>query len=109
MVQKSALAAAGLRHQEILHLTPNEDQLDSNDDGIWDLCQCGDVNGDGAISSPDIGGTALCANRVNPCASLLVDADGDQATTALDVGGIIAAVNGVISAADLMCAAEGNP
>lgn len=32
---------------------PNADQADSNGDGIGDACQCGDVTGDGALTSAD--------------------------------------------------------
>ena len=88
-------------------LVPNSDQLDSNDDGIGDVCQCGDVNGDGAITGVDIAGTALCANGSIACDSSVVDADGDQATTNLDVPGVVSAVNGAISTAELLCEARG--
>lgn len=88
--------------------TPNVVPIqDSNEDGVPDECQCGDSNADGAITSLDIAGIALCSNSVIPCDSRLVDADGDGATTALDVGGIVAAVNGLIAAEDLQCAARG--
>ena len=87
----------------------NNQHLDSNNDGIGDQCQCGDQNGDGAITSTDIGGTALCANGALPapqCAAVLVDATGDNATTAEDVAGIVAVVNGAITTADLLCASN---
>jgi len=79
---------------------------DRNNDGIGDQCQCGDQNGDGAVSGVDIGATALCANGVLPafqCDATRLDSDGDGVTTALDVGGIVAAVNGSITTADLLC------
>jgi len=87
--------------------TENTLQRDVNADGIGDLCQCGDVNRDGAISAMDISGATLCANGVMLCDSNIVDADGDRSTTALDVGGVVAVVNGAISTGDLMCAARG--
>jgi cysteine-rich repeat protein len=31
----------------------NESQLDTNEDGIGDACQCGDVNGDGVVNTTD--------------------------------------------------------
>ena len=77
--------------------------LDSNADGRGDECQCGDVNGDGAISGPDIGGTALCANGVGSCDSTLSDADGDNTVTSLDIGGIVAVVNGDAATSALQC------
>ena len=43
--------------------------LDSNGDGRGDDCQCGDGNGDGAISGFDISATAICANGVGTCRS----------------------------------------
>ena len=76
---------------------------DSNDEGIGDECQCGDGNGDGAITGLDIAATALCANGVNFCDPTIVDATGDNATTAEDIGGIVAAVNGTITTSDLLC------
>ena len=79
---------------------------DSNDDGIGDECQCGDQGGDGAISSPDIGGTALCANGAAPiedCDPTIVDATGDNATTAEDIAGVVSVVNGVVATSDLRC------
>ena len=87
--------------------TKNALQTDSNGDGVGDLCQCGDVNGDGAISALDIGGTALCANEALNCDNSIVDANGDGSTTDLDVGGVVAAVKGEISTTALMCAAKG--
>ena len=80
--------------------------LDTNDDGVGDECQCGDQSGDGAISSPDIGGTALCANAALPfedCDTTLVDATGDNATTAEDIAGVVSVVNGVIAPEALRC------
>lgn len=77
---------------------------DSNGDGLGDECQCGDGNGDGAITGLDIGAIALCANSALACDSSLTDADGDVATTAQDIGGIVATVNGLQTPADLRCA-----
>ena len=79
---------------------------DSNRDGIGDECQCGDQSADGAISSLDIGGIALCANAAAPledCDPTIVDATGDNATTAEDIAGIVAVVNGIVSPGDLSC------
>ena len=86
------------------------DQLDTNDDGIGDECQCGDVNGDGAISGPDIGGMAVCANgsTVLTCDSTIADADGDGAITALDIAGVVAVTNGDAETSELDCA-RANP
>lgn len=80
---------------------------DTNDDTRGDDCQCGDANGDGAITGLDIGGMALCANGVGFCDASLIDADGDQASTATDIGGIVAAVTGTISTLDLECQQSG--
>ena len=80
--------------------------LDSNSDGIGNDCTCGDQNGDGAISSVDIGGTALCANAAAPledCDATIVDATGDNATTAEDIAGVVSVVNGAITTSDLRC------
>lgn len=79
---------------------------DSNNDNIGDDCQCGDGNGDGAITGLDIAAMALCANGVSPpevCDDTKVDTTGDQAITAVDIGGVVAAVNGEISTSDLLC------
>lgn len=84
-------------------LTETTPFADANSDGIGDECQCADANGDGAVSTLDIGGTALCANGVIPCAGTIVDADGDGSTTATDIGGIVAVVNGGATTADLAC------
>lgn len=77
---------------------------DTNLDTIGDECQCGDVNRDGAISGPDIGGTALCANGAILCDPGQADADGDNATTALDIAGVVAVVNGNAATSALQCA-----
>ena len=80
--------------------------LDSNNDDIGDECQCGDGNGDGAITGVDISAVAVCANDPlsNPiCDATIVDATGDNATTAEDIGGIVAAVNGTIPTSALEC------
>ena len=80
--------------------------LDTNDDGIGDECQCGDQNLDGAITSTDIGGTALCANGALPfevCDITIVDATGDNATTAEDIAGVVSVVNGAIASSALSC------
>ena len=80
--------------------------LDTNNDDIGDECQCGDQNGDGAISGPDIAAPALCANGALPaaqCDATILDATGDNATTAEDVGVIVSAVNGVVPTSDLLC------
>lgn len=79
---------------------------DLNNDDIGDECQCGDGNGDGAVTGIDISATALCANdpfSSPACDATIVDATGDNATTAEDIGGIVAAVNGTITTADLTC------
>jgi len=80
--------------------------LDTNNDDIGDECQCGDQNGDGAVTGVDIGGMALCANgAISPllCDATRLDTDGDNSITALDVGGVVAAVNGGIPTSDLLC------
>jgi hypothetical protein len=80
--------------------------LDTNNDDIGDECQCGDGNGDGAITGLDIAAVAVCANDPlsNPiCDSTIIDATGDNATTAEDIGGIVAAVTGAILPSDLQC------
>lgn len=80
--------------------------LDTNNDDIGDECQCGDGNGDGAITGLDIAAVAVCANDPvsNPiCDATIIDATGDNATTAEDIGGIVAAVNGTIQTSDLAC------
>ena len=80
--------------------------LDSNNDDIGDECQCGEGTGDGAISSPDIAATALCANGAGApgaCDATIIDATGDNATTAEDIGGVVATVNGAIQTSDLRC------
>lgn len=76
---------------------------DANADGIGDSCQCGDGNGDGAVTGLDIGATALCANGAAPCDETIVDADGDGATTANDIGGVVAVVNGNQTSDFLRC------
>ena len=80
--------------------------LDTNNDDIGDECQCGDGNGDGAITGIDIGAVAVCANDPlsSPfCDATIVDATGDNATTAEDIGGIVAAVTGTIQTQELSC------
>ena len=77
--------------------------LDSNADGRGDQCQCGDVNGDGAISGPDIGGMALCANGAAFCDGTLSDTEGDNVVTANDIGGVVSVVNGNAQTTDLIC------
>ena len=80
---------------------------DANDDTRGDDCQCGDVNGDGAVTGIDIGGTARCANGIDVCDASLIDADGDGATTAQDIGGVVTAVNGIVTTLDLRCRQSG--
>jgi hypothetical protein len=77
--------------------------LDTNNDGRGDECQCGDVNGDGAISGPDIGGMALCANGATFCDGTISDTEGDNVVTANDIGGVVAVVNGNAQTTDLIC------
>lgn len=80
--------------------------LDTNNDDIGDECQCGDGNGDGAITGIDIGAVAVCANDPlsSPlCDATIIDATGDNATTAEDIGGVVAAVNGSIPTSALEC------
>ncbi len=38
---------------DLCPFTPDPSQLDANSDGIGDACQCGDLSGDGLISSAD--------------------------------------------------------
>lgn len=79
---------------------------DTNNDDIGDECQCGDGNGDGAITGLDIAAVAICANDPlsNPiCDATIIDATGDNATTAEDIGGVVAAVTGTIQTSDLAC------
>ena len=76
---------------------------DLNNDGIGDECQCGDGNGDGAITGVDISAVAVCANGLAQCDASIVDATGDIATTAEDIAGVVQAVNGVIPTSDLIC------
>ena len=80
--------------------------LDTNNDDIGDECQCGDGNGDGAITGLDIAAVAVCANDPLSnaiCDATIIDATGDNATTAEDIGGIVAAVTGAILPSDLQC------
>ena len=72
-------------------------------------CICGDYNGDGAITSMDIAGVAMCANGLIRCDASVVDADGDSSTTALDIGGIVASVAGSLSTDALQCSRNTAP
>lgn len=76
---------------------------DSNLDGIGDDCQCGDINGDGAVTGIDIGGAAICANDGTQCDATKSDADGDLSVTAQDIAGIVIVVNGNAQTSDLTC------
>ena len=84
----------------------------SNSDGRGDACQCGDLNGDGAIKNIDIPGAALCANSALPneqCDETLHDTNGDLAITAFEIGALVAVINGQVPTTEMLCARDQVP
>lgn len=87
---------------------PLSSQPDGDGDGIPGECQCGDFNGDGALTATDIGGVAQCANGVVACNLDLVDVgiaplQGNGAVTATDIGRVAQAANGNVATHSLTC------
>lgn len=64
----------------------NPDQKDGNQDGIGDLCTCGDADGNGVLQAGDAFQIALCVSTPANCTADVNVADTDN--------------NGVLQAAD---------
>ena len=78
---------------------------DSNEDGRPDACQCGDVSGDGLLSSQDIAGLVLCANGKINCDPTVADGTRDGTISAVDLAFLTMVVNGDLPTLALNCAA----
>ena len=54
----------------------NASSSDTDNDGIYDDCQCGDADGDGAVTIEDLGKMHQCMKGEIECDRTIADADG---------------------------------
>ncbi len=89
-------------------LGPN-DQLDTDDDGIGDTCECGDASGDGFVNTIDARLIQRCVvgqiDNPDICTGLC-DTTGDGVCNTIDARLIQRSVVGQLSKEDLACAAR---
>lgn len=81
---------------------PN-DQLDSDQDGIGDACECGDFSGEGTVNSIDARLVQRCAVGLFACATLC-DVTGEGDCNSIDARLIQRFAVGVLDKDDLHCA-----
>jgi len=83
----------------------NADQSDADGDGIGNACECGDVTGDGRVTTVDARVIQRCVVGGIPCAALC-DVSGDGRCTTVDARLIQRLAVGQIAKVDLICAAR---
>lgn len=82
----------------------NADQQDTNEDGVGDVCQCGDADGNGELNVADSRVINRCAVGQIPCDQLpLCDANGDDQCNVADSRVVSRCVVGEFSCALLTC------
>ena len=84
--------------------TPNPDQADADDDGIGDLCECGDFDSDGTVGSSDVAGIQSCA--VGGVCAELCDVNGDRVCNTADARLVRRFTEGELGKDDFQCAAR---
>jgi hypothetical protein len=62
-------------------------------DGVGDVCQCGDANGDGLVNAADVNATQLCDLLLGACLATC-DANGSGSCNAADIPAIESALAG---------------
>lgn len=77
--------------------------LDSDGDGIGDLCECGDFNGDGFVNTTDARLIQCCAVNQIPCGGLC-DANDDGLCNTTDARIVQRLAVGQLEKSDLGCA-----
>jgi len=84
---------------------PNRDQGDANGDGVGDVCQCGDVTGDGQLTLADWRSIKRCVKGKVSCDRVaLCDVDGDADCDKQDSALIQGCVSGEFDCTLLTCA-----
>ena len=82
--------------------TQNDDQRDTDLDGLGDACECGDMSADGVVDELD-------ANLIQSCAVGLIDCDGlcdvtgDRLCNSIDARLVQRVSSGQIPKANLIC------
>jgi len=82
----------------------NADQLDTNEDGCGDVCQCGDADGNGVLNVADSRVINRCSVGEIPCEQLpLCDGNGDGQCNVADSRVVSRCVVGEFSCTLLTC------
>lgn len=87
----------------------NADQLDNDSDGIGNLCECGDISGDGFVNTIDARLIQRCAvgeDLPEICENPLCDATGEGDCNTIDARLVQRLAVGDLAKQDLQCAAR---
>ena len=85
-----------------------ENQLDADEDGIGDACECGDFDGDGLVNTIDARLIQRCSVGEIPCAPVC-DTTGEGDCNTIDARLVQRFAVGELTKVDLHCSVKGGP